>query len=331
MKSKKYTALFYSGLFILNVLAAKAFSEPFSFAVIGDLPYGVEIKKKDKQIETLIHQLNSDPSLSWVLHIGDIKMGGSLCSNAMIEDRIQRFASIKAPFVYTPGDNEWTDCHHVFTGGYDPLDRLNFLRKSFFNSTRAQHDRQILGVTQQSKQQPLHADFIENYHWEKQGVHFITAHVVGSLNGRAPLSTFAKVSPSEAHKNEITAREKAAIDWLQHAFKRSRLKQASALVIAIHANPSLSHSASKEEKQAFHFFTKQLAKQLKSFHKPVLLIHGDSHYMRIDKPKLNGKHAPHNFVRLESFGENNQAWIKVTADPNSTQVFSFSIYDQVAD
>lgn len=36
------------------------------------------------------------------------------------------------PLVYTPGDNEWTDCHRVNNGAYDPLDRLAAVRKTFF-------------------------------------------------------------------------------------------------------------------------------------------------------------------------------------------------------
>ncbi len=34
--------------------------------------------------------------------------------------------------VYTPGDNEWTDCHRSNNGKYDPLERLAALRNGFF-------------------------------------------------------------------------------------------------------------------------------------------------------------------------------------------------------
>src|SRR5690606_35598316 len=34
--------------------------------------------------------------------------------------------------VYTPGDNEWTDCHRSRAGGFDPLERLAALRSLFF-------------------------------------------------------------------------------------------------------------------------------------------------------------------------------------------------------
>ena len=34
--------------------------------------------------------------------------------------------------IYVPGDNEWTDCHRANNGGYDPLERLAFLRAMFY-------------------------------------------------------------------------------------------------------------------------------------------------------------------------------------------------------
>ena len=36
------------------------------------------------------------------------------------------------PLVYTPGDNEWTDCHRTSNGGYTPTERLDVIRTTFF-------------------------------------------------------------------------------------------------------------------------------------------------------------------------------------------------------
>ncbi len=35
--------------------------------------------------------------------------------------------------MYVPGDNEWTDCHRVNNGGYNALERLDFIRRTLFN------------------------------------------------------------------------------------------------------------------------------------------------------------------------------------------------------
>ena len=58
-----------------------------------------------------------------------------------------------------------------------------------------------------------------------------------------------------------------------------------------------------------------------AFGKPVMLTHGDSHYFRIDKPlTVDGKRV-HTFTRVESFGDADVHWLKVTVRPQSPQVF----------
>ena len=47
-----------------------------------------------------------------------------------IRTQFDRFTD---PLVYTPGDNEWTDCHRANNGGYHPLERLAFDREVFFD------------------------------------------------------------------------------------------------------------------------------------------------------------------------------------------------------
>ena len=47
----------------------------------------------------------------------------------MIKTQFDRFAD---PLVYTPGDNEWTDCHRANNGSYNPLERLGKVRQLFF-------------------------------------------------------------------------------------------------------------------------------------------------------------------------------------------------------
>lgn len=324
----------YKALIFLLAFGAlcvqRSFAEQtFSFALIGDLPYGVAVGERDKETERLIAQLNTDKSLAWVLHIGDIKTGGSQCSDAMLLDRKTRFEKIQVPFILTPGDNEWTDCHRLVAGGYDPLERLEKLRTLFFTDDAAKTARTKLGAVQQSYTQALHQEFIENYSWFKNGVQFLTVHVVGSLNGRAKFSKLAKTTYTERHEQEIERREQAAIDWLAYNFSLAKKNNAKAVVVAIHANPGLDERWEKQTKPAFEFFNGALAKHLESFDRPVLLVHGDSHYARIDSPVLKGKKRHKKFLRLESFGENNNAWIKVSVDPNSANVFSFTFFDQV--
>jgi len=304
--------------------AATVSAKPFEFALIGDLPYGVKIDKRDNDTEALFSQLNSE-QLSWVLHVGDIKKGISTCSDSMLEDRAKRFASITHPFVLTPGDNDWTDCHRALAGRFDPLDRLAKLRNIFYSEASTQQLNDALGSVSQKDIHTEHSEFFENLYWQKEGVSFATIHIVGSSNGKEKFSKLSKIKRGKTHKQEVNRREKAAKAWLSYTFDHAKQTNTKAIFLAIHANTGLGKDQT-EKQNPFAFFNKQLLKELKTFEKPVVLAHGDSHYFRIDKPSISGRKAPSNFVRLESFGENNAAWVKVYVDSESKNVFRFSIH-----
>jgi hypothetical protein len=63
---------------------------------------------------------------------------------------------------------------------------------------------------------------------------------------------------------------------------------------------------------------------------PVVYVHGDSHYFRVDKPlqDATGKRIE-NFTRVETFGDNAPSgandvqWVKALVDPSSRDVFAF--------
>ena len=64
--------------------------------------------------------------------------------------------------------------------------------------------------------------------------------------------------------------------------------------------------------------------ETQNFAGQVLLVHGDSHYFKIDKAMFNadGRLTP-NFTRVEVFGSADNSWIEMTVDPSSENVFSF--------
>jgi hypothetical protein len=79
-----------------------------TLAVYGDWPYSTDLLSK---APLLIGSINSDPDVSLVLHIGDIHSGSMLCTADWNQGIFNLFQQFEDPFVYTPGDNEWTDCH----------------------------------------------------------------------------------------------------------------------------------------------------------------------------------------------------------------------------
>jgi len=73
-----------------------------------------------------------------------------------------------------------------------------------------------------------------------------------------------------------------------------------------------------------------LEKETIAFGRPVVLVHGDSDFFRIDKPlgppRVRGIPSlpkVENFTRVETFGSPNHHGLGVTIDPNDPNVFVF--------
>jgi hypothetical protein len=56
------------------------------------------------------------------MHVGDIHSGKQDCTEAYDRTIFELWKRFDDPLVYTPGDNEWSDCHKAAEGGgtYDP-------------------------------------------------------------------------------------------------------------------------------------------------------------------------------------------------------------------
>ena len=71
-------------------------------------------------------------------------------------------------------------------------------------------------------------------------------------------------------------------------------------------------------------FLAALESETLAFNRPVLFIHGDSHYFRIDKPLYDSKSKRmiEDLTRIESFGSPDVHWIRVTVDLAKPALFS---------
>src|SRR6266498_4041991 len=104
----------------------------FSFAVFGDAPY---YPWEELQYSLVLKTLDAN-DLSWVISVGDIFWHP--CTDEMYRTTLDGFNALRHPVVYTPGDNEWTDCWEPGSGGFAPQERLNRIRQIFFqNPTRS--------------------------------------------------------------------------------------------------------------------------------------------------------------------------------------------------
>jgi hypothetical protein len=80
-----------------------------------------------------------------------------------------------------------------------------------------------------------------------------------------------------------------------------------------------------------------LEAEVLAFRKPVVLLHGDTHYFRVDKPLFRTNEAGpgnfgrqiENFTRVETFGFPEAHWVRVIVDLNDPHVFTFK--EQIVD
>lgn len=149
----------------------------FEVALIGDIPYsGLQVL----QYPNVIADINAN-KVDFTVHVGDIKAGNTVCSDDVYPAVRDSFNAFHGPLIYTPGDNEWTDCHRRNNGSYDPLERLALIREVFYPSDRSL-GATTFGLQRQSERQPF-ATYRENAMWSMGSALFVTVHVVGSNNG----------------------------------------------------------------------------------------------------------------------------------------------------
>lgn len=122
LASRTFSALALTSALIFPV---SGFAQSFTFAAIGDVPYGPH-----EEFAALIDKINTQ-SLAFTIHVGDIKSGSTVCSDETFLSVRRLFDRFNRALVYTPGDNEWTDCHRLNNGRYDPLERLEKIRQLF--------------------------------------------------------------------------------------------------------------------------------------------------------------------------------------------------------
>ena len=301
----------------------KALGEEFSFALVGDTPYGAS---REPEFDYVIDAINSDREVDWVIHAGDIKAGGERCDDELLTARFEQFQQFDMPFVYSPGDNEWTDCHRTSNGSYLPTERLDYLRSLFFPVPGYTTGGETMAVSTQANQ-PGFEKYVENTLFIKSGVIFSQIHVVGSNNDLAPWN---QVDPNDSYENpradrlaEFQGRNTASLAWLDETFRIAMESDAPGVFITIHANPGFEVDPSEPGRAGFNDFLASLKLHAKEYGRPVVLAHGDSHIYFTDKPwmdNLTSEIVPY-FSRVVTFGSAENHWLKIEVDPKGKEVF----------
>jgi hypothetical protein len=287
-------------------------------AVIGDMPYGTSPTDTSEFVANpaFIAAINADSDVSLVLHVGDIHSGKEYCTNAYDQAILSQWKAFADPLVYTPGDNEWADCHKVKEGGGaynattgaidyvkdasgnpvdyangDPAANLALVRTTFFPAP-GQSQGAAMAVHSQAQEFdavfPSDKKYVENVWWEKSGVLFVTLNLPGGSNNDTDV-WFGAPTMSAAQSQEVAERSAANLRWLDTAFKRAAANGDIAVVIQLQADMwDLDGAASAAHLSQYKQFIDSIASHATPFAKPVLLFNGDSHVFRSDNPLQPG-------------------------------------------
>jgi hypothetical protein len=290
--------------------------DSFSFAVIGDVPYG---SADTAAFPRRVQDINQDEGLAFVVHLGDIKDSESPCTDEYFETIRGYFEDFTRPLVYTPGDNEWTGCHQREAGEYNPLERLSAVRRIFFSEDRAPLARRLAERSQAGRGLP------ENVLFSLSSTSFATLHLVGSGNGTAPWTGLGLTVQTQEQAAEVVDRTAAAVQMIGAVFEQAREKGDRSVVLFSQAdmfppgtpNPGLA---------AFQPVVQALAAEAAAFDGPVYLFNGDTHIYVADNPLDAGSPWPA-FYGLSTptpqihrmtvtGGEGVRSWTKVRVFPS---------------
>src|SRR5919198_3368837 len=125
----------------------------YAIGLWGDLPYSAA---QEAALPNLIADMN-DAQLAFSVHDGDLKAGSnSPCDNALYQRALGWFNSLEGAAMFTPGDNDWTDCDR--NPGVNSLERLNHERQGLFSPPYSFGTHPMLQEVQS-------APFVENRRW----------------------------------------------------------------------------------------------------------------------------------------------------------------------
>jgi hypothetical protein len=333
-----------------SVIGSRA---PETLAIYGDAPYGTNPTDTAELNATpaFIDAVNNDPKVDGVIHVGDIHSGKQYCTEAYDRNVFNLWNQFKDPLVYTPGDNEWTDCHKPAEGGGtynagtgqidyvvdgggnkvdyaggDPIANLQLIRSIFFPAvgvTLGQHKHHVLSQAQLFDPfHPADRKYVENVLWIKSNVLFVTVNIPGGSNNDTDI-WYGASTASSAQTQEKAERTGADLRWLNLAFGAAKLLHLKGVVIATQADMWDPEKGAAHQSE-YEPLVSSVASHTASLGKPVLMFNGDSHVYRSDNPlsasdPLNYMHPGYdvpNFHRVVVHGSTFPLeYLRLTIDP----------------
>ncbi len=336
-------------LLVTSFAAAKP--KGMTFAVYGDAPYGTTPTDTVQFDATpaFIDSINADPDVELVLHAGDIHSGKQYCTEAYDRSVYDLWTLFSDPLVYTPGDNEWLDCHKKAEGGGayntttqaidyvvdtngmlvdyaagNPVDNLDLVRSIFFAKPGRTLGGKKAVVSQHFLFDPRHPSdrkFVENVLFLDEKVLFVATNVPGGSNNDTDV-WYGAPTETAAQAQERDERTGATLRWLDTAFAAARLLRVKGVVLMLQADMWDAEKGAAHQ-AGFESIVAKIAADVSAYGGPVLMFNGDSHEFLSDNPlsasdPANAIHPGYdvqNFRRVVVHGSTEPLeWLKVSID-----------------
>jgi hypothetical protein len=311
---------------------------PLTMAVYGDspysqvaanyttpAPYGVDTSEFDAT-PAFIDAINKDHKVKLVVHVGDIHSGKQPCTLAYDNSVYDLWTQFHDPLVYTPGDNEWTDCNKSGEAGNvqdtdhnyidyangDPVANLALVRQLAFSQPGETLGGGHMNVVSQADafdpDHPTDAEYVENVMWEQADVMFVTINVPGGSNNDTDVWYGAAAATGEQTQERLQ-RTAADTRWLDAAFTQAESDHLGGVVIITQADMwDLDGKATASDPPSKYVarlgnldpIIQDIATNTTTFAGPVLLFNGDSHVYRSDNPMVNDPGGAHCVIETGS-------------------------------
>jgi hypothetical protein len=307
---------------------AEAAAPRYTFAVIGST---LQAPADEAPTQRLLEAIGLERQLSFVVYDGNLKGASEACRDALYEARQTVLETSRAPLVFVPGEHDWATCNQPQAGGYDVLERLDFVRQTLLSDS-ASIGQNPLTLTRESEVSRFRP-YRENVRWQIGDTVFIGLNVPGGNN---------HYLSAGGRNGEFEDRVVATTFWLEHAAEYAKRRDARAVVVFIEGDPDWKQYERPDRFPWLRFerarprdgyleFKRSLIRLAETFRGPVLVIHAGGERLPggflIDQPLHNDKGGRvMNLTRIEiAPRERLTQWVQIDADFGRQPPFRVSI------
>ncbi|HDR9586433.1 TPA: hypothetical protein QDC22_000338 [Burkholderia stabilis] len=308
----------------------KRTTTPYSFAVVSGV---INVPADEPAAQRLLDAIARERNLAFVVYAGDLKGSKEACRDALYSARGAILDSARVPLVFIPGHDDWVSCNTAAGGGYDPVERLDFLRQTLLADS-ALPDPGALQITRESEVARFRP-YRENARWMRDDIVYV------ALNAPAPNNHFLTAG---GRNGEFEDRIIANGFWIDHAAEYAKRREARAMVVIFEGDPQFERYERAERfawlrfnrprvRDGFRELKRTLVKAAATFRGPILVMHTSGEPLAngflIDRPlRTDDGELVGNVTRV-AIGPRHPVnqWVKVNVSPARQTIFNVSLQE----